>query len=179
MGSTEFVGYCSFTRAIEYLGDRWSLLIVRELGVLGPRGFNDLATGLPGRISRSVLADRLRRLESEAVRDAILAASGKLDRTPGGLPNWTAAQPDGSVTVVEPGQPTPTAKSRRSLYMLNRRNYHLTLLNVFDQPLVATACTGCSHPAPLPRRSLGRRHDARSTDPPTRCRAAGARGARA
>ncbi|WP_420754053.1 winged helix-turn-helix transcriptional regulator [Rhodococcus sp. O3] len=64
MGSTEFVGYCSFTKAIEHLGDRWSLLIVRELGTFGPRGFNELAAGLPGRISRSVLADRLRHLET-------------------------------------------------------------------------------------------------------------------
>ena len=64
MGSSEFAGYCSFTKAIEHLGDRWSLLIVRELGMFGPQGFNDLVSGLPGRISRSVLADRLRRLET-------------------------------------------------------------------------------------------------------------------
>ena len=64
MGSSEFVGYCSYTKAIEHLGDRWSLLIVRELGTFGPQGFNDLVAGLPGRISRSVLADRLRRLET-------------------------------------------------------------------------------------------------------------------
>lgn len=64
MGSSEFIGYCSYTKAIEHLGDRWSLLIVRELGMFGPHGFNDLVTGLPGRISRSVLADRLRRLET-------------------------------------------------------------------------------------------------------------------
>ena len=37
---------------------------MRELGTFGPQGFNDLALGLPGRISRSVLADRLRRLET-------------------------------------------------------------------------------------------------------------------
>ena len=64
MGSSQFAGYCSYTKAIEHLGDRWSLLIVRELGTFGPQGFNDLALGLPGRISRSVLADRLRRLET-------------------------------------------------------------------------------------------------------------------
>ena len=63
MGSSEFVGYCSYTKAIEHLGDRWSLLVLRELGMFGAQGFNDLTTGLPGRISRSVLADRLRRLE--------------------------------------------------------------------------------------------------------------------
>lgn len=64
MGSREFPGYCSFTKAIEHLGDRWSLLIVRQLGAFGPLGFNELARSLPGRISRSVLTERLRRLET-------------------------------------------------------------------------------------------------------------------
>jgi DNA-binding HxlR family transcriptional regulator len=45
------------------MGDRWSLLIVRELAMFGPQGFNTLASGLPGRISRSVLVARLRNLE--------------------------------------------------------------------------------------------------------------------
>ena len=64
MSSREFPGYCSFTKAIEQLGDRWSLLIVRQLGVFGPQGFNELIRALPGRVSRSVLAERLRRLET-------------------------------------------------------------------------------------------------------------------
>lgn len=55
--------YCSFTKAIEHLGERWTLLIVRALLVNGAQGFSELAIGLPGRISRSVLADRLRRLD--------------------------------------------------------------------------------------------------------------------
>ena len=64
MGSSESTGYCSFTKAIEHLGDRWNLFILRQISTFGPQGFNDLATGLPGRISRSVLADRLRKLET-------------------------------------------------------------------------------------------------------------------
>ena len=64
VGSPEFPGYCSFTKAIEHLGDRWSLLIVRQLGVFGPLGFNELTRSLPGRISRSVLTERLKRLET-------------------------------------------------------------------------------------------------------------------
>ncbi len=64
MDSHEFSGYCSFTKAIEHLGDRWSLLIVRQLGTFGPLGFNELSRALPGRISRSVLTERLRRLET-------------------------------------------------------------------------------------------------------------------
>jgi DNA-binding HxlR family transcriptional regulator len=63
MGSSAKTEYCAFTKAVEHLGDRWSLLIVRELAQFGPQGFNTLATGLPGRVSRSVLAAKLRRLE--------------------------------------------------------------------------------------------------------------------
>jgi DNA-binding HxlR family transcriptional regulator len=55
--------YCSYTKAVEFLGDRWCLLIVRDLAMLGPRGFNELASGLPGHISRSTLSERLDRLE--------------------------------------------------------------------------------------------------------------------
>ena len=75
MGSSEFVGYCSYTKAIEHLGERWNLLVLRELGVFGPQGFNELAHGLPGRISRSVLADRLRRLETYGLVVRVDAAS--------------------------------------------------------------------------------------------------------
>ena len=63
MGSSASNDYCAFTKAVEHLGDRWSLLIVRELFMFGPQGFSTLAAGLPGNISRSVLADRMRRLE--------------------------------------------------------------------------------------------------------------------
>ncbi len=54
--------YCSFTKAVEHLGDRWSLVIIRELMLHGTLGFNALVDGMPG-ISRSVLAARLRKLE--------------------------------------------------------------------------------------------------------------------
>jgi DNA-binding HxlR family transcriptional regulator len=54
--------YCSFTKAVEYLGDRWCLLILRELAMQGPLGFNALAAAVPGHISRSVLTERLQRL---------------------------------------------------------------------------------------------------------------------
>ncbi|MEO8511884.1 MAG: helix-turn-helix domain-containing protein [Chloroflexota bacterium] len=63
MGSSAKTDYCAFTKAVEHLGDRWSFLIVRELAMFGAQGFNSLATGLPGHVSRSVLADKLRKLE--------------------------------------------------------------------------------------------------------------------
>lgn len=57
--------YCPIAMATEIIGDRWTLLIVRDL-LSGARHFNDLKRGLPG-ISRSLLADRLRRLEHTGV----------------------------------------------------------------------------------------------------------------
>jgi DNA-binding HxlR family transcriptional regulator len=68
--------YCSFTKAVEHLGDRWSLLIARELAMGGSLGFNALAARLPG-ISRSVLARRLRKLEDLGL---IERAPGPADR---------------------------------------------------------------------------------------------------
>jgi hypothetical protein len=84
---------------------------------------------------------RLRRVESEVVRDAVLAVSGDLDRTQGGPPVPIEPREDGSVVVSAKGLPSPTATSRRSLYLTCRRNYNLSLLNVFDQPVMATNCT--------------------------------------
>jgi hypothetical protein len=90
---------------------------------------------------------RLRRLESEAVRDAILAVSGQLDRTPGGPPVMTESRPDGHIVVKPPGS------GRRSLYLLGRRNYHPTLLAVFDQPVMTTNCA-CRSPSAVVLQSL-------------------------
>ncbi len=57
--------YCGAARALDVVGDRWTLLIVREL-LLGPRRFTDLIDGLPG-ISRNLLTERLRTLEQDGV----------------------------------------------------------------------------------------------------------------
>jgi DNA-binding HxlR family transcriptional regulator len=56
-----YAQYCPIAKASEILGDRWTLLIVREM-LGGANGFNELQRGLPG-ISRSVLTSRLRSLE--------------------------------------------------------------------------------------------------------------------
>lgn len=57
--------YCPISRAVDVLGERWSLLIVRDL-LCGTTRFNDLARGLPG-LSRSLLAKRLRQLEMSGI----------------------------------------------------------------------------------------------------------------
>ncbi|HEX2088026.1 MAG TPA: winged helix-turn-helix transcriptional regulator [Solirubrobacteraceae bacterium] len=61
--------------ALDLVGERWSLLIVRDL-LLGPRRFTELADRLPG-LSRTLLSARLRKLEAEGlVRRAPAAADG-------------------------------------------------------------------------------------------------------
>jgi DNA-binding HxlR family transcriptional regulator len=67
--------YCPIAKAVEILGDRWTLLIVRDL-LTGTCHFNDLERGLPG-ISRGLLADRLRRLERMGLVEKVELADGR------------------------------------------------------------------------------------------------------
>jgi DNA-binding HxlR family transcriptional regulator len=56
---------CGIARALDAVGERWALLVVREL-LLGPKRFTDLRAGLPG-ASPNVLAQRLRELEAAGI----------------------------------------------------------------------------------------------------------------
>jgi DNA-binding HxlR family transcriptional regulator len=58
--------YCAVARALDVIGDRWSLLIVRELLLHDGARYTDLRKGLPG-IATNLLADRLRDLEEAGV----------------------------------------------------------------------------------------------------------------
>ena len=55
--------YCSVAKALDVVGDRWTLLVIRELALQGPCRYTDLRNGLPG-IATNLLADRLHDLES-------------------------------------------------------------------------------------------------------------------
>jgi DNA-binding HxlR family transcriptional regulator len=57
--------YCAVARGLDVIGDRWTLLLVRDL-LLGPKRYKDLLDGLPG-IGTNLLADRLRELEGAGV----------------------------------------------------------------------------------------------------------------
>ena len=57
--------YCPVAHAMSLVGERWALLVVREL-LKGPRRYTDLAAGLPG-IGTNILATRLRELEAGGV----------------------------------------------------------------------------------------------------------------
>jgi DNA-binding HxlR family transcriptional regulator len=55
--------FCSVARALDAIGDRWTLLIIRELLLRGACRYTDLRNGLPG-IATNLLAERIRELES-------------------------------------------------------------------------------------------------------------------
>lgn len=81
----------------------------------------------------------LRRLEAESLRDSILTAAGKLDRTMGGPPVLLEMRGDGLETVSS--KETPENRRRRSVYLLARRTYPLTMLSLFDFPIIDANCT--------------------------------------
>src|SRR6184192_1109357 len=58
--------YCAIAKSLDVVGDRWTLLIVRELALSGACRYTDLRDGLPG-IATNLLADRLRQLERAGV----------------------------------------------------------------------------------------------------------------
>jgi hypothetical protein len=83
---------------------------------------------------------RTKRLEAEAIRDCVLAASGRLDSTMGGPPILLIARPDGLVAIDSSKLRRPGDAVRRSVYLLSRRAYNLSLFSVFDRPLFAVNC---------------------------------------
>ncbi|WP_130345392.1 winged helix-turn-helix transcriptional regulator [Herbihabitans rhizosphaerae] len=68
--------YCGLARSLEIVGDRWNMLIVRQL-LIAPARYRDLIDGLPG-IATNLLADRLRDLEASGVVERRLAGKGSV-----------------------------------------------------------------------------------------------------
>jgi DNA-binding HxlR family transcriptional regulator len=67
MGAMRTYGqYCAIAKALDLVGDRWTLLVVRELLLRGPCRYTDLRNGLPG-VATNLLAERLRDLEEAGV----------------------------------------------------------------------------------------------------------------
>jgi DNA-binding HxlR family transcriptional regulator len=86
--------YCPIARALDVLGERWSLLILRDM-LVGATRFNDLARGLPG-LSRSLLTKRLRQFERAGLverfdTEYLLTQAGReLEPIVFGLGEWGA-----------------------------------------------------------------------------------------
>lgn len=69
--------YCGIARALDVVGERWTLLVIREL-MTGPKRFKDLLDGLPG-IGTNLLTARLKQLEEDGLlRRTILPPPAKV-----------------------------------------------------------------------------------------------------
>ncbi len=69
MPTRSYDQYCPIAYTLDVVGDRWTLLILREL-LYGPRRYSDLLRSLPG-LSTNLLADRLQTLESEKLLEKL------------------------------------------------------------------------------------------------------------
>jgi DNA-binding HxlR family transcriptional regulator len=65
MKSRSYEQFCALAYALDAIGERWTLLIIREL-LAGPRRFTDLIDGMPG-ISTNLLSERLKSLEQQDI----------------------------------------------------------------------------------------------------------------
>jgi len=95
----------------------------------------------------------VRRLDAEAIRDAMLAASGRLDPTVGG-PSVPARLTEHMQGRGRPGASGPVdGAGRRSVYIAVRRNFLDPFMQAFDQPVPATTC-GKRHTSNVPAQAL-------------------------
>ncbi len=76
-----------------------------------------------------------RRIEGEVVRDGLLAVGGKLNPQMSGAPGEVVGSPDGAIIERD-----TDAGRRRAIYQIVRRSQHLTLLELFDTPLMEVNC---------------------------------------
>ena len=108
--SRSYEQYCPVARALEFVGERWTLLVVREL-LLGPRRFTDLMAGLPG-VSANVLTARIKDLEQAGLvtkRELPPPAAStvyELTDAAGGLGGVLAAMAEWGMTLL--GRPRTT-----------------------------------------------------------------------
>jgi hypothetical protein len=86
-----------------------------------------------------------RRLTAEEIRDAMLAASGRLNLKPGGPSVMVPVDPELVKLLYKPSQwqvtPTKTEHDRRTIYLLAKRNLRLPFMETFDAPALQSSCS--------------------------------------
>ena len=130
--------------AVEFRSSGWSLKHVHRL-ILNSRTYRQsskrLAADHPAEVvdpaNDLLWRQNLRRLESEIIRDALLAASGQLVNRQSGPPVRLSTPNDGVSDVP----PVPDGGHlRRSVYLFHRRVYPLKFMETFDSPLMPVSC---------------------------------------
>jgi hypothetical protein len=126
--------------ATEFVRDGWSVKALHRLiltsAVYRQSGASHDEASALDPDNRLLRHYPLSRLDAEALRDAMLSASGELDRRMGGpfVPSRRAA--DGSVDIAE----NQEGARRRSVYLQQRRTQVVTLLQLFDAPSIVGSC---------------------------------------
>jgi mono/diheme cytochrome c family protein len=127
--------------AVEFVSGGWSVKHLHRL-ILSSATYRQTSS-VPGRAAAVDPDNRLlgrfplRRLDAEALRDAMLAVSGELDRRPGGLYVPTHRTPEGNVEADEAN----AGARRRSVYLQQRRTQVATFLELFDAPSITATCS--------------------------------------
>ncbi|WP_337173464.1 PSD1 and planctomycete cytochrome C domain-containing protein [Paludisphaera sp.] len=148
--------------ASEFVRGGWSLKAMHRL-MVGSSAYRMVARATPDAdradpTNALLHRSNVRRLEAEAVRDALLAVSGRLDRRAGGpsVPPHLSPYMEGR---GRPGRSGPLdGDGRRGLYLQVRRNFLNPLFLVFDAPVPA-ATTGRRHATNVPAQALALLND--------------------
>jgi hypothetical protein len=130
--------------ACEFVANGWSIKHMHRLimtsSVYRQRSATDQSSSFRARQvdpdNQLLWRQRMRRVDAEALRDSMLFVAGLLDRSLFGTPIPVARRPDGEVTVAD-GQ----NDRRRSIYLQVLRGNPLTMLHLYDQPVMETNCT--------------------------------------
>jgi hypothetical protein len=134
--------------ATELIEQRWSLKAMHRLIVTSAAYCQSSVSDGPGRTAdpdnASLWRQNRRRLDGEAIRDNLLAVSGRLNRTMGGPSVFPELPPElkrlSSKGAVWPVSPRVEDRERRSLYVFIRRNLRYPFFEVFDRPDTNASC---------------------------------------
>ncbi|MGQ0635905.1 MAG: DUF1553 domain-containing protein [Planctomycetaceae bacterium] len=139
--------------ATEFIASGWRLKSLHRLilssAVYRQASDFDAAAQRTDPTNRLLWRFPLRRLDAEAIRDGMLAASGAIDDLAGGTYVPTQWSAEGGVTTGT----SVAGGRRRSVYLQQRRTQPLTFLEVFDAPAIVTNCSGRST-STAPQQSL-------------------------
>ena len=117
--------HCGIAHALDLVGERWALLVVRDL-ILGPKRFTDLRASLPG-IATNVLAQRLKELEHNSVFQRRLlpppAASAVYELTEYGRELESALLAFGRWGARSMGEQTPDKTARSEWFGVGLKAY--------------------------------------------------------
>jgi len=121
---------CGLAHGLELVGERWALLVVREL-LLGPRRFSDLRMDLQG-ISANVLSQRLNELEARGIVERVMLPAPARVPAYGLTPFGMATEP----MILAMAKWAMTSPTHDRLLGLNRVSMLLSLKNTIDMSRV-------------------------------------------